>query len=144
MKTTFLLAALLATTISFSQMFVGIGVGISTTKTPAMNLQTGYDFNIIQVQGGYKMHLDRRNAAIFYGQLAKKIWINNTFAIEPAIGYSHHLLSNDKKWLNKNNPIYSIGLVKQLEHPNGQLFFDITNSGVYSMAVIGLRCSFIN
>lgn len=142
MKKFFSAIFLMAFIESNSQVHLGLNAGYSVGKSPTLELAAGYDFGVINIQGGFICHLSNLvdQGALFNVKAGHPIRVNELLELEPAIGYATHYKSSDRKELNTSGMMYSLSAYKSISHAtNNQIVFSLSYSQNITVGAIGLR-----
>ncbi len=124
-----------------SQTFVAIGAGGAITKrVPAFSMQLGRVFwDKISVKTGYKVHVDRKNPAIFDFQAGPVFTFGST-AILVTGGSGYKLTSTDRTDGNGFVPCFSIEGIRPVY--DGSYYLEISSLGRYVFAIVGYKYFF--
>lgn len=108
-KMLLIIALLFSLSTALAQPYLQVGAGYHSLNLPAVELGIGYNIPIAFVQIGYIASIKRdiRTGPIINGRIGKRITLNDTYFLEPSIGYAEVIRSTDRKYLNSSGLIYS-------------------------------------
>lgn len=129
---------------SNAQFHVGGEAGVSN-KAFIGGFSMGYDFNVVNLEGGMLSHLSQAvdKPTIFYVKLGHSFLIKDETELIPSIGYAHLLRSNDDKRLNTNRVIYSLYYVKGWKY-QADWFVGLNYTERILMGSVGIRLNLRN
>ena len=126
-----------------AQFSIGGGMGASTSKCAAGELQAGYTFtNGFAITGVMAAQVTSKvkDGNGYFLTAGYGIPLSESSYIEPSIGYGGVLRSSEQKQLNTGEAVYSLSFVHRIRY-DAQLFIANHYFAKTFVGVIGLRLS---
>ena len=123
---------------------LGVGAGISKITKPSVQVDLGYDFNILTVNGGYAVNLSSKveGGALFYGLVGKRILASERLSFTPSFGYSWLIKSAERKELNVERVLYGLEAGLDTNNPQIRLTSSFITTGKNTFINLGFRFVF--
>lgn len=125
---------------SNAQFHVGGEAGVSTREAFIGGFSLGYDFKIVNLEGGTLSHLSQAvdKPTIFNVKLGHSFLIRDETILQPSIGYAYNMRSNDMKSLNTSSVIYSLYYIKGWKY-QADWYVGVNYTSKILMGSIGIR-----